>query len=663
MSSLKPNLTFAQRYTLVERIGFGGFAEVWKVQRESGFMQAIKIFNRLDDDSAELARMEFERVFNLNHHRLLKATDFGVYEGQPYLVMPLLEKGNAYKQVGQLDEKSVAKVMLDISAALAFLHNLPDAIIHQDIKPDNFLIDNHGNYLLSDFGISKQLRRTMTQAPGRETMVMDPSEAERFQRSGYTPLPYRPPETTDKDFEKRKPIKASDIWALGASLFELATGEVPFGEFGGMVQRQDPTPPDLPASFSSEFNEVLHLCMAKEPWDRPTAPDLEKLTTRYMDTGVWDLSILPQATVASTIPQEAEPIVVQPPTSTLPQEKKKRPIGMWVAIVLGLLVIGGGGAYFATREEKALGQGTDQPQLSRPDTPAVVDPKPDAEEQAYQKAIKAKSQAAYQAYLAAYPSGEHVSEIQGLLDQPDDGPSDDEDQVTELDHQAFDRAKQQHTTQAYQDYLDAYPDGLHVEEAKQNRDALAAEEADDQEAKRVFDNFIAKGDNYLKRNDCEQATYYYRKALNTGYDNALANRRIQSVASSCAAIKVCRYPRVGRKPSDPSISRIEVSSKETVITLTFKQASSSGQLFAPGHPDAFRLEKSKGNVLSPLRAVRGMNGNAYGVPFTTPLKSFKLVFDPIPDGTQKVSLIEGTSLVEGETYWNFININLNCLNN
>ena len=65
MTSFKPKDTFAEKYILIQRIGLGGFAEVWKAQRDSGFIQAIKIFTGLDESGANLAREEFEKVFIL----------------------------------------------------------------------------------------------------------------------------------------------------------------------------------------------------------------------------------------------------------------------------------------------------------------------------------------------------------------------------------------------------------------------------------------------------------------------------------------------------------------------------------------------------------------------------------------------------------------------
>ena len=118
-------------------------------------------------------------------------------------------KGTALQHAGKLEEQELLKAFQDIASALSFLHGLDNYILHQDIKPDNFLIDDQGNYLLADFGISKKLKRSLTKSVvnNRKTELISDSK-----NSGTTPPAYRPPETFDTDFEKRKPIKASDIW-------------------------------------------------------------------------------------------------------------------------------------------------------------------------------------------------------------------------------------------------------------------------------------------------------------------------------------------------------------------------------------------------------------------------------------------------------------------
>lgn len=347
MFHFKTNMEFTDKYTLLEKIGVGGFAEVWKVKRSFGFEQAIKIFTTLDKQGELVAQKEFEALFNLNHPKLLKAVDFGVFKGHPYLVMPYCANGNALRLAGTLDEVNLIKVMGDISSALAYLHELEHYIIHQDIKPDNFLIDNQGDYLLADFGISRKLKRSLTKSAlvHRETQRIEAKK-----NSGITPLAYRPPEVFEVDFEKRKPVKASDIWSLGSSIFEMATTECPFQEYGGMLQRQGQEIPNLPKSqFTSEFNELLKWCMNLNPWDRPTAVQLNKEIRTYQETGIWPFkqTAIPNPEpepitipIGDTIQASGSTTITSPSTTNKSSFPK---LGVLIGSLLLLIMIFGGG--------------------------------------------------------------------------------------------------------------------------------------------------------------------------------------------------------------------------------------------------------------------------------------------------------------------------------
>ena len=75
-------------------------------------------------------------------------------------------------------------------------------------------------------------------------------------------------------------IKASDIWSLGVTIFELAMGELPFCGLGGSMQRQGAEIPDLSDNFSNDLNMVMQSCLEKEPWDRPTAQMLSEYAAK-----------------------------------------------------------------------------------------------------------------------------------------------------------------------------------------------------------------------------------------------------------------------------------------------------------------------------------------------------------------------------------------------
>ena len=257
---LQEDMLFDNRYHLKKLLGCGGFSEVWLVEdtKVGNKRMALKVYapgSGLDEDGVQLFSSEFELVFDLNHTHLLRPAYFDVCERSPYLLMPYSEQGSASKLVGNITEEEAWRFLHDVADGLAYLHEQEPPIIHQDIKPDNVLKDHLGNYQITDFGISTKVRSTL-----RKSMM---SSA----KSGGT-MAYMPPERFGKD---NIPIKASDIWAMGVTLYELLTGDLPFGENGGLMQKSGAEIPNISGTWSKELQEIINRCLLKDPWDRPVA--------------------------------------------------------------------------------------------------------------------------------------------------------------------------------------------------------------------------------------------------------------------------------------------------------------------------------------------------------------------------------------------------------
>jgi len=275
MPTLQINDKFANRYLLKKLLGVGGYSQVWlATDAKSGNLEiAVKIFapgQGMDDKGLELFSKEYSLVFNLNHPGLLKPTYFDDFEGSPYLVMQYCNQGSVFGKIGEISEKEIARFMQQAASSLMYLHNQDPSIIHQDIKPDNFLIDSQGNYLLADFGISSKILRTLTKSMGANASTGT--------------LAYMPPEKFSAD---KQIVKAGDIFSLGVTIYELLTGDLPFGDNGGLTLKAGAEVPNLPGNFNPELNRLLIRCMAKEPWDRPTAEQLEETATKFLQTGRW----------------------------------------------------------------------------------------------------------------------------------------------------------------------------------------------------------------------------------------------------------------------------------------------------------------------------------------------------------------------------------------
>ena len=308
---LNKEIVFDNRYQLLEKLGVGGFSEVWRAAdtEVNGLQVAIKIFapaNGLDSRGLEIFSKEYALVFNLNHPFLLRPSYFGKCEGSPYLIMPYCRNGSALNKIGEISESGLSVFMKQAASALSYLHKQNPPIIHQDIKPDNFLIDDEGNYLLADFGISSRIRRTLTKSMGDKT-------------SAGT-LAYMPPEKFSAD---KRIICEGDIFSLGATMYELLTGDMPFGNHGGMILLNGAQVPNLPAGFSGNLNLLLKCCMDISPASRPTASELVTIADHYIGSGQWQAYNAKQAQYQKPNPIEEKKQTRS--TVELPAEKKPTP--------------------------------------------------------------------------------------------------------------------------------------------------------------------------------------------------------------------------------------------------------------------------------------------------------------------------------------------------
>lgn len=221
---------FHNRYELLKRVGSGGFSEVWMaLDMRSGIEVAIKVFRKQDEEGIRLCREEYLKTFEMHHPNVLSPTHFDVDQERPYLVMKYLHGGTLAEKLGQLSQDDIRRLIDQLSSALHYLHTKPDAIVHGDIKPDNILMDEKGNYFLTDFGVSTRLKQKFT-----ETMMMDP-----FAESGkgVTPMAYRSPETFKyKNWEAGALSQKSDIWSSGVTIYQAIYNQLPFNSEGGLGQ-------------------------------------------------------------------------------------------------------------------------------------------------------------------------------------------------------------------------------------------------------------------------------------------------------------------------------------------------------------------------------------------------------------------------------------------
>jgi len=272
MALLQQDFLFDDRYRLLRKLGEGGYSEVWLVEdTKARITLVLKIFlptAQLDDSAVEIFRKEFSLVYNINHPNLLKYSFFDICVGYPYLVMPYYSDGSAEELIGRCNESTAWRYLRDVAAGLACLHKHHPAIIHQDIKPANVLLDD-SNFIITDFGISSSVH----------SLFMRTEEGEHSIQGTRA---YMPPE---KFLENPQLLVENDIWSLGASLYELLTGKLPFGGKGGQCQLEGMNIPSLPSSYSNDLQYVIRKCLSQNPWHRPSAKELSKYADKMLSEG------------------------------------------------------------------------------------------------------------------------------------------------------------------------------------------------------------------------------------------------------------------------------------------------------------------------------------------------------------------------------------------
>lgn len=255
---------FHDRYFMERLLGRGNFSEVWLARdTKTDIAVALKIYapaTGLDDNGLNVFAREFALVVNANHKNLLKPLYYDNFERKPYLVLPYCKDGSIMRNVGKFTEEEAWRLIRDVASGLSWLHNMNPPVIHQDIKPDNVMIGENGDFMITDFGVSTHLKSTL-----RKSM------SAAFSSAGT--IAYMAPERFGKD---NTPIMANDIYSLGATVFEMLTGDTPFGNDGGLVQKKGADVPELKGEYSSQLKKVISKCLRTNAWERPTAEQLEK---------------------------------------------------------------------------------------------------------------------------------------------------------------------------------------------------------------------------------------------------------------------------------------------------------------------------------------------------------------------------------------------------
>jgi len=304
-----------------------------------------------EDFKARFQR-EAQAAGMLNHPNIVTVYDFGEDSGVLYLAMEFLEGRslqNIVEEEGVLPVERIIPVYEQVCGALDLAHS--HRIIHRDVKPANIMILNSGVVKMTDFGIAKMLATGMTQAG---------------QILG-TPNYMSPEQVRGRQIDGR-----SDIFSLGVILYELVTGEKPFGgqNITTVIYRiinENPIPPrELDSTIHPGLSYVIQKALAKSPEERyQTCRELADDLKNYKKLGE---AIAPSETVVVRVPPlgatlgETRPtpavkpvldarLEPQPPARPVPPppvqpEPTQSSAATWILVILLLVGALGGGYYY-----------------------------------------------------------------------------------------------------------------------------------------------------------------------------------------------------------------------------------------------------------------------------------------------------------------------------
>ncbi|MCJ7626068.1 MAG: protein kinase, partial [Anaerolineaceae bacterium] len=251
------------KYHVIERIGRGGMAEVYKgTHPKLGSQVAIKVlYSHLSEEEGFLARFEREAqaVAALQHPHLVRVFDYESTDELSYMIMDFIDGGTLKQKIQGLSRsgaymsyREAFRIFRQVAEAIDYAHG--EGMIHRDIKSANILLDKGGNAFLTDFGIARIISHTQFTATGAllgTPMYMSPEQC-----------------------QGEKVTSLSDIYSLGIVLFEMATGSVPFETETPLsvihkhIYEPMPGPREFRPDIPQALENVIMKSLAKDPANR-----------------------------------------------------------------------------------------------------------------------------------------------------------------------------------------------------------------------------------------------------------------------------------------------------------------------------------------------------------------------------------------------------------
>ena len=209
------------QYRVESVLGEGSFGVVYKVKDISGGVWALKLLRLWEFPSTirqplvERFDMEY-RTGRIQSRNLVHSADTGYLKGNPYIVMEFCSGGDLTQFIGRQDAP-LSQLALDILNGLNDLH--VNGKVHRDLKPENVLLKSDGTAVLTDFGISGDRNKRMTERNifGKPTQI-------------FGTYAYMPPEQVNRARGNSTVLPTTDLFSFGVVMYQLITGKLPFGK-------------------------------------------------------------------------------------------------------------------------------------------------------------------------------------------------------------------------------------------------------------------------------------------------------------------------------------------------------------------------------------------------------------------------------------------------